>query len=324
MTEINPEGFQYEEIVPNPPDSSRPKEEIKIYMIRQNEWGKHVTKQFTPNEESRWDNVVSVGNISEADYLVFISTPSVMPHVMPEKTLWFIGEPTEFGFCKHFWASIPEGAHKYPIEDCGMPAFWHILKNYDYLKNNDFPEKTKDLSWVTTKFGDGTEPPGCQVLSGHKLRADFLKKMIDRHPDKFDLYGRKLLSYFRPGNFKHFGGELADKWDGMKDYRYSIGIENSSQRNYFTGKFNDAILSGCMPIYWGCKNIGELFPKGSYVWLDIEKDDAPERVLEIIQSDYREKHLDELREAKELILEHYNMWAQIAKRVNEVDAKRKL
>ncbi len=298
-------------------------EDINIYMVRQNEWGKHVVKQFSPNEESRWNNVVSVSNPKDADYIIFISTPGVMIQIPPERTLWFIGEPTEFDFCKNFWKSIPDTANKYPIEEYGMPAFWHILKNYDYLNSNDFPEKTKTLSWVTTKFGDGTEASGCQVLSGHRLRAKFLNTFTKKYPDKIDLYGRKLMSYLIPGNFEHFGGELADKWDGMKDYRYSIGIENSMQKNYFTGKFTDAVLSGCMPIYWGCNNIGDLFPKNSYVWLDITKDDAPEQVLEIIKSDVREQNLDELREAKRLILDEYNMWNQIAKRVNEVDKKRK-
>jgi len=316
MSEINPEGFQYGELI-----YPKTKDEIKIFIVRQNEWGKHVTKQFTPGEKSIWDNVVSVEKIHDAEYIVFISTPSIMINAPIEKTLWFIAEPTEFDFCKHFWNSIPDKANKYPIEDFGMPAFWHILKNYDQLKNNVFPDKKYDLSWVTTKFGDGTEPKGCQVLSGHKLRAELLKKFIDRHPDKLHLYGRKLLNYYRQGYFNYFHGELADKWDGMDKYRYSLGIENSSQKNYFTGKFTDAVLSGCMPIYWGAPNIGKLFPKNSYVWLDIKKDDAVEEAIEISKSDFREQNLDELNEAKRLVLDEYNMWNQIAKRVNEVDAR---
>lgn len=294
---------------------------IKIYVARQDEWGAHVGKDYRP-KGNKWKNIETVNSIKEADYLIIISQPVINIQAVfpPERTLYFIAEPTEFDFCKQFWKNVPPNAHSFPIEEHGTPMFWHIQLNYDELENMDFPEKTKNLSWVTTSFGDGYDPPGCQVLSGHTLRMNFLKTFLRKHPDKLDLFGRKMTRYLIPGNFEHFGGELWDKYDGMKDYRYSLGIENSMQKNYVTAKFADAILSGCMPIYWGCPNIDEIFPKGSYVWLDIENpEEAVEKTIEIINSDYREQHLDEMREAKRRILDEYNMWNLIWKKVNEIE-----
>jgi hypothetical protein len=40
---------------------------------------------------------------------------------------------------------------------------------------------------------------------------------------------------------------------------FGIVIENVSRRNFFSEKLMDCILLGCMPIYWGCSNIGDYF-----------------------------------------------------------------
>jgi len=42
-------------------------------------------------------------------------------------------------------------------------------------------------------------------------------------------------------------------------YQFSIIIENSQQKNYFTEKIIDCMLCKTVPIYWGCPNIGEFF-----------------------------------------------------------------
>ena len=52
---------------------------------------------------------------------------------------------------------------------------------------------------------------------------------------------------------------LKKKEDGLKSYKYSIIIENSSEVNYFTEKLIDACLLETVPIYWGAPNISEYF-----------------------------------------------------------------
>ncbi len=52
---------------------------------------------------------------------------------------------------------------------------------------------------------------------------------------------------------------FAAKADGLAPYRYSVVIENVREPNYFTEKLVDAILCRCVPIYWGCPNIGDFF-----------------------------------------------------------------
>ena len=312
--EINPKGFQYGEL------EFRKEETIKIYLIKQDEWGPHVCKDYRP-AGNRWKNIETMEDYHKAEYLIVISNPvvSIANMFPPEKQLYFIGEPTEFNFCKKFWENVPEGAHKFPTEEYGYPMHWHVQLNYDELKNMSFPEKTKNLSWVTTPFGDGYEQPGCQVLSGHKIRMNFLKVFLQKYPDKMYLFGRKMTRYLIPGYFKYFGGELWDKYDGVRDFRYTIALENSVQKNYVTDKFADGVLSGCLVFHWGCPNIADLYPKGSYVWVDIEKpEEAADKIVEISKSDLREQNLDEIEAAKQLVLDKYNIWENIYKAVNHV------
>jgi hypothetical protein len=49
------------------------------------------------------------------------------------------------------------------------------------------------------------------------------------------------------------------KIEGLKDYRFSVCIENTKQDYYFSEKLMDCFLSGTIPIYWGCPSIGKFF-----------------------------------------------------------------
>ncbi len=55
------------------------------------------------------------------------------------------------------------------------------------------------------------------------------------------------------------------KEDGLKSYKYSIIIENSSEDNYFTEKLIDACLLETVPIYWGAPNISKYFDVKGFI-----------------------------------------------------------
>ena len=50
---------------------------------------------------------------------------------------------------------------------------------------------------------------------------------------------------------------------------YSVAIESSSEKDYFTEKLIDCLITKTIPIYWGCPNINDYFDT-SY-WIPIEK-----------------------------------------------------
>jgi hypothetical protein len=86
---------------------------------------------------------------------------------------------------------------------------------------------------------------------GHHLRHEVISKL----GPKFDLYGNG----YRP---------IGDKIEGLKDYRFSIVIENCKQDYYFTEKLMDCFVTGTIPIYWGCPSIGNYFDPNGILQFD--------------------------------------------------------
>src|SRR6185436_3361227 len=112
---------------------------------------------------------------------------------------------------------------------------------------------------------------------GHKKRFDFLQKIEKELGDTIDIFG--------------FGFKtIEDKWDAIAPYKYHIAIENASYNDYWTEKLSDAFLGQTHPIYYGCPNIYDYFPKNSLSVIDIEKpDEAIEKIKGIIRSNTYEE-----------------------------------
>jgi hypothetical protein len=77
---------------------------------------------------------------------------------------------------------------------------------------------------------------------GHRLRHS----VIENFRGKIDVYGRG----WNP--VKH-------KIEALKDYNFSIVIENCKRDYWFTEKLIDCLVTGTIPIYWGCPSIGDFF-----------------------------------------------------------------
>jgi hypothetical protein len=168
---------------------------------------------------------------------------------------------------------------------------WHVDRDYDYLKQCLPPEKPKMLSWVTSSAAR---------FKGHKERLAFVHRLC-RGVD-FDLWGRG----FTP---------ISDKWDGLAPYRYSVAVENYRGPYYWSEKLADCYLSWCMPIYCGCTNITDYFPKESFVNIDIEDRDAVKIVQETIKSDLWLRRRDAIAHARELVLERYQFFPFVTEQI---------
>jgi hypothetical protein len=54
--------------------------------------------------------------------------------------------------------------------------------------------------------------------------------------------------------------------------KFSIIIENSQEKNYFSEKLIDCLLTKTIPIYWGCPNITEYFDKDGFIFIKNKND----------------------------------------------------
>lgn len=158
------------------------------------------------------------------------------------------------------------------------------VMDYDQLANGHPPRKTKLLSVMVTRKA---------TTAGHRARLAFVEKLLERYGPGIDVFGRG----FR---------EIEDKWDAIAPYKYHLVLENSRLNDYFTEKLTDAFLGLAHPIYWGCPNLADYFPEGSFSPIDLSD---PGAVESVIHSGAYEASLNVLQASRSLVLEKYNLFA---------------
>jgi hypothetical protein len=98
------------------------------------------------------------------------------------------------------------------------------------------------------------------MIASNKVMCDehiFRQEMISKFSKQCDHYGR---------GFK----ELVNKSDGLKDYCFSITMENATYSNMFTEKITDCFMTGTIPVYYGMHNIGDFFNEDGIITLNEE------------------------------------------------------
>jgi len=104
--------------------------------------------------------------------------------------------------------------------------------------------KTKNVSMIAS----------CkQNSSGHKLRHEVYSTFLN-------------IDFF--GDIGGVHNRIDYKLDGLKDYRFSIAIENCQHNFYFTEKLMDCFLTGTIPVYFGCPDIVDYFNRDGMIFID--------------------------------------------------------
>jgi hypothetical protein len=278
---------------------------MKIKIIKNWEYP-NIFRQI-PNYGNKWNNCEFTTEDVEVDYVIVLNyiDQDISVNCPKENIFVVMQEPYIKGtfdwmieghkkFSKVFTHHIFSSSSKYIPSNPMLP--WHIDKSYDELKalslNN--LNKAKELSWITSIKSH---------FPGHKDRMSFLEDIKKSGLD-IDLFGRGIK-------------EIDDKWDGLEPYKYALAIENSSSKDYWTEKLADCYLSYTMPIYYGCTNIDEYFPKDSMIKIDINK---PKEAIEIIKKSLEEKvwekNIEAIKEAREFVLDKYNFFNQVCEICN--------
>ena len=126
--------------------------------------------------------------------------------------------------------------HKYPFVKKVHPSLGAWVKP-EYM-----PSKTKMVSMISSLKG---------TTRGHKLRISVMKSL----PSCVTLYGREV-------------NPIKEKADGLRDYCFSIAIENDDTNFWFTEKLIDCFLTCTVPIYWGCPAVLKIFDPRGIIFLD--------------------------------------------------------
>ncbi|MCF8069578.1 MAG: hypothetical protein K9L30_13420 [Desulfobacterales bacterium] len=263
----------------------------------------------TPKGKGFWNNIqFTTDEVNNCDLLLVLNRPAenILIKCFPGN-IWLMSQESPIDFYTWHTKSFKYFSKVFSFWDksyspniihtqTSLP--WHIDKNFDELlilsenKNNIKQNKT---SWVTSNAAS---------KQGHRLRIQF-KNYLEKSNFSFDLFGRG----FRP---------IEDKFDGIYPYKYSIAIENYSCNDYWTEKIADCFLSWTMPIYYGCTNITEYFPKESMILIDPTKpEEAIKKIHTAINNNSWEENLPYIRKARELILNEYQLFPSVEKKIQE-------
>lgn len=82
----------------------------------------------------------------------------------------------------------------------------------------------------------------------------------------------------------NMGRKVKDKHSFLKEYKFTLAIENSSQPGYVTEKIFDPFRAQSLPIYWGSPSVSSNFRPNSFINL-MDFSTIEEMVEEIIRLD---------------------------------------
>ena len=172
-----------------------------------------------------------------------------------------------------------EGGHEFTSE---------YTLDYDSLRSMSMPKKKTRISVIVSNKKN---------TSGHKKRLEFIKKLTKTPLGEFlDIFG-------------HGYNPIPDKWDAIAPYKYHLCMENNVIKDYWTEKIGDAYLGFSVPIYWGCPNVEEFFPKESLVVIDVDNfEESVNKITKLLKEDEFESYLPKVIQARDKILNEYNIF----------------
>jgi hypothetical protein len=191
-------------------------------------------------------------------------------------------------FTHHVPSADPKYVRSYPM----LP--WAVDLSYDELVSAPVPDKTRAVSWVSSRLA---------LLPGHHRRNALREFLIRQQPESVDIFGRGV-SY------------IENKWDALAPYRYSLAIENSSSRDYWTEKVADCFLSWTLPLYDGCLNLEDYFDPASFIRIDASDHAATlRRIQQLRRSDEWERRMPAIAEARRRVLNEYQLFPAFARAI---------
>lgn len=236
---------------------------------------------------------------NDFDYLVIFNHSK--KKFLPSKSIAFIQEPS--------WSSHVRPKY---LDKWTSIVFFHdknllnlrssiIVEQRSYLPYyssvslsqilNTTLQKNRKMSFILSGLSGSYNYGFRQHLLSEILKTDL----------PIDIYGRDLNIFD-----KRYKGQLTDKFDGLRDYQYSIAIENTCERNYVTEKFIDCILNLTVPIYLGAPNIQELFLPNSFINLNVKE--PIKQLSEILMTSQYKNHLHSLCIARNHLVSKDNIF----------------
>jgi len=148
-------------------------------------------------------------------------------------------------------------------------AYNFIRENYDKFNLIFTFDKTLlELSekFVLVPYG------GCWIDVEDRMVHDKSKNVSIILSSKRTTAGHRFrhlaLEIFPEIDFFGFNNPIEKKITALKNYRFSVVVENCQKDYYFSEKLIDSFMTGTIPIYWGCPSIGDFFDTNGMLIFD--------------------------------------------------------
>ncbi len=240
------------------------------------------------------------------EYLGIINGCNRNMQIIKEKTVGFLQEPANNinydrnldKYCGSIYCQDKNMFNQYKgIQEHNLCMFYsnHTFYQNDKFNNLSFDNRKKICIFVSSIFHPNNPKwTNHNYLKRHKLIQQILNSDLE-----IDIYGRGWDI-----KDERYKGSPINKHEILKNYQYSIAIENVCEQNYISEKFFDCILNDTMPIYYGCPNINDVFDENCYIPLKIENESIIDDLKKIISVDNRNK--EAFLDAKQKYFNNFN------------------
>lgn len=160
-----------------------------------------------------------------------------------------------------------------------------------YPEDRKIYDKSKNISIIASSK---------TITSGHRLRHD----VVERFKDKIEgMYG---------GGYQF----VQNKLEALKDFRYSFVIEQANHDAMFSEKLIDCLVTGTIPIYWGCEGTIKNYFNIDGI-LEFNNLDELPAILEKCTEEYYNEHIEAIKDnferAKKYVIPEDYIWENYLK-----------
>jgi hypothetical protein len=112
------------------------------------------------------------------------------------------------------------------------------------------PNKTANMSIIASDKN---------TTEGHQLRHQYISRLMTSSDPTLAL----TVDIFGKGY-----NPVEHKIEALRDYRFSVAIENCRMASYFTEKLIDCFAAHTVPVYWGCPTLKKFFNTDGIIAVD--------------------------------------------------------
>lgn len=282
-------------------------EEVTARLLRQFSPTNHNNIEFVHDQS--YDKIIFFNYVSEE------IKPNHLSYVLPQEPFWAgshqknfknIDNLTCYGYEKDIYDSPEKIVESQAFTFYGGRGEWvdspDIWNYNNIISESDNVVKDKIISSAITPLSNNNGE-FCLYPQRHATITNLIQKNVN-----IDYYGG-WDRFFNLENVKNSPLKI----DTVKNYKFTLIMENEYRKNWISEKFYDAILWNTIPIYYGCKNVSEIYPNGGYIEI-LDLNNIENIVNDVINNadDYYDTLLPKLKEIKYQYLIKNNMYTRIS------------